>query len=121
MKLYIANLKWSINDEELKHLFLVYGKVISANVILDRETGRSRGFGFVEMENEDDAKKAIEGLEGKEIQGRVIVIRQAVPEGEKADKKSEDDPIGDFAKIAEIDEEYSFKFGEKRFIIRRES
>ncbi len=73
-KLYIGNLSWGTTDEALKDLFSQYGKVESASIITDRETGRSRGFGFVEMEN---AETAIHNLNGKEFQGRHIKVSEA--------------------------------------------
>jgi hypothetical protein len=73
-KLYVGNLSWGTTDEALKDLFSQYGKVESASVITDRETGRSRGFGFVEMENAEDA---IHNLNGKEFQGRHIKVSEA--------------------------------------------
>ena len=76
MKLYVGNLPWSTGEEELKEMFAAIGAVSSANVITDRDTGRSRGFGFVEMSN-DDAKRAIEELNGNEVDGRTIKVNEA--------------------------------------------
>ena len=76
MKLYVGNLPWSTGEEELKEMFAAIGAVSSANVITDRDTGRSRGFGFVEMSN-DDAKRAIEELNGNEVDGRAIKVNEA--------------------------------------------
>jgi RNA recognition motif-containing protein len=67
MNMYVSNLSFHTKDEELKNLFAEYGAVSSAKVISDRETGQSRGFGFVEMGSDDEAKEAIKGLNGKEI------------------------------------------------------
>ena len=76
MKLYVGNLPWSTGEAELEELFGGIGAVSSANVITDRDTGRSRGFGFVEMSN-DDAKRAIEELNGTEVDGRAIRVNEA--------------------------------------------
>ena len=76
-KLFVGSLPWSVNDEELKQTFEKHGTVVSAKVITDRDTRRSRGFGFVEMENPDDAKKAIKALHESELNGRNIVVNEA--------------------------------------------
>jgi RNA recognition motif-containing protein len=76
MKLYVGNLPWSTGEAELEEMFAAIGAVSSANVITDRDTGRSRGFGFVEMSN-DDAKRAIEELNGNEVDGRAIRVNEA--------------------------------------------
>ena len=79
MKIYISNLAFSIQDTELKNLFTEYGDVLSAKVITDRETGRSRGFGFVEMTNDVTAQKAISELNRKMVDGRAIQVNEASP------------------------------------------
>lgn len=76
MNIYVGNLPWSAGDQELEDLFAPFGTVQRARVILDRETGRSRGFGFVEMDD-DGARKAIDELNGKEIDGRALRINEA--------------------------------------------
>lgn len=76
MKLFVANLPYSVDSDELKNIFAEYGEVVSAQVITDRDTGRSRGFGFVTM-NDSDATKAMELLDGAEIDGRPIVVKKA--------------------------------------------
>jgi RNA recognition motif-containing protein len=73
----VGSLPWSVNDEELKETFEKHGPVISAKVIEDRETRRSRGFGFVEMESSSDAKNAITALNDSELNGRNIVVNEA--------------------------------------------
>jgi len=78
-KLFIGSLPWSINDQSLESTFEKYGTVISAKVIMDRATGRSKGFGFVEMENQNDANDAIKSLNNSEIDGRSIVVNEAKP------------------------------------------
>ena len=77
MKIYVGNLPWSTTDQELSELFGSSGEVRSATVITDRETGRSRGFGFVEMDNDEDAKKAIAELNGKDMGGRPLRVNEA--------------------------------------------
>ena len=78
-KLFIGSLAWATTDDSLKEFFSQVGEVVSANVIVDRETNRSKGFGFVEMSNEDEAKKAVAELNGKELDGRPIVVNEARP------------------------------------------
>lgn len=78
-KLFVGSLPWAVNDEGLKQAFSSYGKVVSATVVVDRRSGRSKGFGFVEMENDSEAKAAIEALNGSELNGRNIVVNEAKP------------------------------------------
>ena len=78
-KLFVGSLPWSVNDEGLKQVFTPFGKVVSATVVSDRRSGRSKGFGFVEMENDSEAKAAIEALNGSELDGRNIVVNEAKP------------------------------------------
>ncbi len=82
-KLFVGNLSYGVTDESLKEFFEAAGTVESAKVITDRETGRSRGFGFVEMSNEDEAKKAIDELNEKELDGRAISVNEARPQEER--------------------------------------
>lgn len=77
-KLYIGNMNYSTDDASLKELFSNYGNVISARVIIDRMTGKSKGFGFVEMEKDEEAKKAIESLNGKDFMGRNLRVNEAM-------------------------------------------
>ena len=76
-KLFVGSLPFSVSDQKLKEIFEKHGSVLSAKVITDRETNRSRGFGFVEMENPTDATKAIKALNESEIDGRNIVVNEA--------------------------------------------
>ncbi len=78
MKLYVGNLPYQMTDSELEGLFTDFGQVSSAKVIMDRETGRSRGFGFVEMEDEG-GREAIEKLHGQDCEGRALVVNEARP------------------------------------------
>jgi len=78
-KLFVGSLSYSTNEENLKSLFSQAGKVVSTSIITDKVSGRSKGFGFVEMSSEEEAKKAIEVLNGKELDGRKIVVEEARP------------------------------------------
>ena len=75
--MYVSNLSFHTGDDDLRKLFEVFGAVSSAKVINDRDSGRSRGFGFVEMDSDAEAKKAIEGLNNKEIEGRAMSVSVA--------------------------------------------
>ena len=78
-KLYVGSLSYSITEDALKDLFSQAGTVESATIIIDKMSGRSKGFGFVEMSSEEEAKKAIETLNGKELDGRNIIVNEAKP------------------------------------------
>jgi RNA recognition motif-containing protein len=78
-RLYVGNLKYTVTSEHLQEMFEQYGSVNSAQVLSDRETGRSRGFGFVEMSNDDEALAAIENLDGQEFDGRRLTVNEARP------------------------------------------
>lgn len=78
-KLFVGSLPWSISDEELQAAFAPHGNVISAKVVTDKETRRSRGFGFVEFENESEANAAIQALNGSDLKGRNIIVSEAKP------------------------------------------
>lgn len=79
-KLYIGNLPWSVDDAKLTELFSKYPTVTSAVVIMDRQTGRSRGFGFVEFSNDQDAQKAISEMGDMDIEGRKLIVNEARPQ-----------------------------------------
>lgn len=79
VNIYVGNLPYSTTDAELESLFSSHGTVTSARVIMDRETGRSRGFGFVEMANDDEARAAIEALNGDDSMGRALTVNEAKP------------------------------------------
>lgn len=83
LNLYVGNLPYSMNDQELNDLFSQVGEVQSARVMNDRETGRSRGFGFVEMKNEEEGHEAIEKLNGQDCDGRSLVVNEARPREER--------------------------------------
>lgn len=76
-KIFVGNLPWSMTSEALGELFQPHGTVVSANVITDRETGRSRGFGFVQMGSEDEARRAIKAVSGTQIDGRALTVNTA--------------------------------------------
>ena len=79
MNVYVGNLSYDLSEEDLKTAFGEYGEVTSAKIISDRYSGRSKGFVFIEMSSDDEAKAAIEGLSGKELAGRAIVVNEARP------------------------------------------
>lgn len=78
-KLFIGSLPWSVTDEDLQSAFAAHGNVLSAKVVTDKETRRSRGFGFVEYETEAEASAAIQALNGAELKGRSIIVSEAKP------------------------------------------
>ncbi len=78
-KLFVGSLPWSASDEDLQTAFAAHGNVLSAKVVTDKETRRSRGFGFVEFETEADANAAIQALNGSELKGRNIIVSEAKP------------------------------------------
>jgi len=78
-KLYVGSLSYDTNDDSLREFFSQAGTVTSASVIMDRMSGRSKGFGFVEMASEEEAKKAVEMLNGKELDGRTLIVDEARP------------------------------------------
>lgn len=87
MNIYVGNLAYEVNDESLKGAFQVHGTVESAKVIMDRYTGRSKGFGFVEMPNRDQALAAIEALNNTELSGRKIVANESRPKTQRNDRR----------------------------------
>ena len=87
MNMYVSNLSFHTTDDDLKKLFGQFGEVSSAKVITDRETGRSRGFGFVEMESDEEAKVAIKGLNNKDIEGRTMAVSVAREKSPRSDNK----------------------------------
>lgn len=78
-KLFVGGLPWAVNDDKLKELFEKFGEIVSAVVITDKTSGRSKGFGFVEFETEDAAKAAMAEMNGKEVEGRKITVNEARP------------------------------------------
>lgn len=82
-KVYVGNLSYSTTNEELSDTFSQFGTVESARIIMDRDSGRSKGFGFVEMASEAEASRAIKGLHGVEREGRPLTVNEAKPQGER--------------------------------------
>jgi RNA recognition motif-containing protein len=83
MNIYVSNLGFNVQDEDLRGFFTPYGEVTSAKIITDRETGKSRGFGFVEMSDDAAAKKAIAELDGGDVEGRAIKVMEARPKEDR--------------------------------------
>jgi RNA recognition motif-containing protein len=84
MNIYVGSLHFKMNEAELKEIFEEYGEVSTAKIIIDKYSGKSKGFGFVEMPNEAEAKKAIEELNGAEVQGRKIIVNESI---ERTDRR----------------------------------
>ena len=82
MNIYVGNLSWSMTDDDLSNLFSQYGSVTSAKILKEKNTGRSKGFGFVEMEDEEAAKTAIATLNESEVQGRKLIVNESQPRPE---------------------------------------
>ncbi|MBZ0242026.1 MAG: RNA-binding protein [Bacteroidales bacterium] len=82
MNIYVGNLDYNINDQDLERFFAEYGTVESAKIIIDKYNGRSKGFGFVEMNNEEEALKAIKELNGASLENREMVVNEARPKTE---------------------------------------
>ncbi|MDP3372284.1 MAG: RNA-binding protein [Candidatus Paracaedibacteraceae bacterium] len=82
-KLYVSNLSFSMRDAELQEVFVNFGSVLSAKVVIDRFSGRSKGFGFVEMQTPEEAQKALIALNGTEVAGRVVRVMEANPKPEQ--------------------------------------
>lgn len=82
MNIYVGNLSWSMTDDDLSNLFTQYGTVTSAKILKEKNTGRSKGFGFVEMEDDDAAKTAIATLNESEVQGRKLIVNESQPRPE---------------------------------------
>lgn len=82
MNIYVGNLSWNLKDQDLQNLFATHGEVSSAKIVLDKFTNRSKGFGFVEMPNDDQAQSAIAALNGSEVDGRNIVVNESRPKPE---------------------------------------
>jgi RNA recognition motif-containing protein len=86
MTIYVGNLSFQMKDDDLKNTFSEFGNVTSAKVISDKYSGRSKGFGFVEMDNDDAGKAAIEALNGKEVQGRPLRVNEARPKEDNRER-----------------------------------
>ncbi len=88
MNIYVGNLSYGVNDDNLREVFEAYGEVSSAKVITDKYSGRSKGFGFVEMDNDAEAQAAIEQLDGAEIDGRSVKVNEARPREERPPRRN---------------------------------
>ena len=124
-KLYVGNLDWGITDQELGQFFTQAGKVVNAVVILNRDTGRSRGFGFVEMATEEEAQTAIQTLNNKNFNGRAIAVNEAKAERNEPRKSENRDSglvkaIKDFERTAKVGEILGFSINNKHFTITRD-
>lgn len=82
-KLFVGSLPWSVNDDQLKEIFSQAGNVVSAQVVKDRDTGRSKGFGFVEMSTDEEANAAVEKLNNSDVDGRKIFVSIARPKDDR--------------------------------------
>lgn len=90
MNIYVGNLPFRTTDDDLRRTFEAHGSVKSAQVVMDRETGRSRGFGFVEMANDEEGRAAISALDGAEFDGRNLRVNEAQPRGQQRGGRSSD-------------------------------
>ena len=88
MNIYVSNLSFNVQDEDLRAFFASYGEITSVKIINDRTTGQSRGFGFVEMANEEESKKAISELDGAMVEGRAIRVSDAKEKGERSGRST---------------------------------
>ena len=88
MNIYVGNLAYEVTEDDLQQLFEEYGSVASVNIIKDRDSGTSKGFGFVEMENQADAEKAISELDGRSVKDRNIKVNQARPKSDKPRRRN---------------------------------
>ncbi len=87
MNIYVGNLAWAVTDDDLRQAFAEFGKVDTASVIKDKYTGRSRGFGFVEMPDNEEAQAAINELNGKDLKGREVKVNEAKPRTDRPPRK----------------------------------
>jgi RNA recognition motif-containing protein len=94
MQIYVNNFPFTTTEEELRHLFEPYGTVETARIVTDRDTGRPRGFGFVEMPNATEAQAAIEGLNGTALGGRMLTVNEARPREERRPQPRGEHPRG---------------------------
>ena len=79
MNIYVGNLPYAVDRDGLKELFAPFGEVLSARIVIDRDTNRSKGFGFVEMPNDEQARQAVEAMNGQDVDGRKVVVNEARP------------------------------------------
>lgn len=93
-KLYVGNLNYDLTSEDLEQLFHQHGTVESAEIIQDRTSGRSKGFGFVEMANDEEAQNAIEAMNGEEVAGRALTVNEARPKTDRGPRRGDGDGGG---------------------------
>ncbi|NTW22365.1 RNA-binding protein [Candidatus Falkowbacteria bacterium] len=86
-KLYVGNLSYSSTEQSLREAFAPFGAITSVSIITDKMTGRSKGFGFVEMDNDDEAQQAIDAMNGKEVDGRTLTVNEARPMTERPPRR----------------------------------
>ena len=89
MEIYVGNLPWSVNDQDLADAFSEFGNVERASIIVERPSGRSKGFGFVTMNDAEEGNRAIEAMNGKEMQGRPLKVNEARPKEDRPPHKSD--------------------------------
>lgn len=119
-KLYVGNLDWGVNEEELAEIFRPIGNVITSMIILDRDTGKSRGFGFVEMEDDEMTGRAMEELDGSTHKNRKLVVKEAKPESRDGSPVSRILAIvKEFINKGEVGQEKEVNSRGKSFTIRR--
>jgi RNA recognition motif-containing protein len=122
-KLFVGNLRWSITDDILRQYFSQADVVRMATVILNRNTGRSRGFGFVEMQSEEEAQKAIQIFNNEYLEGRPLIIKVANPEGKERNQPTPnlDKFLADFiTRDAKVGDNLGFTVGTKHFTLQRD-
>ena len=95
MKIYVGNMPYAVTSDELSELFAEHGHVAEANVIMDRETGRSKGFGFVDIPNDGEAKDAINALNSSQMNGRTLRVSEARPRSDRGDRGDRGGDRGD--------------------------
>ena len=88
MNIYVGNLNYNLTEEELSQVFSEYGEVVSVKIVKDRETGRAKGFGFVEMANDEEGERAVEELDGADVGGRNMKVNKARPRPERPDRRN---------------------------------
>lgn len=98
-KLFVAGLAYSMSDDQFKNMFEEFGTVVSAQIVMDRDTNRSKGFGFVEMSSEEESKNAIQGLNGKDIDGRPLTVNEARPREDRPARSYGNDKRGSSGSI----------------------
>ena len=117
MNIYVGNLSWSMTDDDLSNLFSQYGTVSSAKILKEKNTGRSKGFGFVEMEDEDAAKTAIATLNESEVQGRKLIVNESQPRPEGSGYKKSNGGGGGYVRHSASSSLASLRAGRRSYSI----